>query len=44
MLLFESEELIDDLLTKKNCKAIGIISRDLAEAIKDLNYLKEVRN
>ena len=42
--LYNSDILMDELLGRNNCKAIGITSKDLANAIKELNILKEVRN
>lgn len=42
--VYNSDILLDELLEKNNCKAIGIMSKDLAKAIKELNILKEVRN
>ena len=44
ILVYNSNHSIDELLGKNNCKAVGITSNDFARAIKDLNYLKEVRN
>ena len=42
--IFMSDSSLDELLGTHNCKAIGLISRDLSLAIKKLNILKEVQN
>ena len=42
--VYNLDILLDELLGKNNCKAIGILSKDLAKAIKELNILKEVQN
>ena len=41
--VYQSDIAIAELLGKANCKAIGIMSKDLANAIKELNILKEVQ-
>jgi len=41
--IYHSDISIAELLGKTNCKAIGIMSKDLAKAIIELNLLKEVQ-
>lgn len=42
--IYNTDKTLDELLNKNNCKAIGITSKDLATAIKELKLLKEVQN